>query len=154
MRKPPPGEIETPSGLTIRLEPFEGDSGSGYSLVRDSDDQRLNWQTIDTGEGLKFFHVKGAKRRLDALQSSAFRPGEEVRLVPEPDDPYDGDATAVYDAAGGTKLGYLPADETGIVRTFLDEDPEARCLVVWKVVEDGERKAVRVLLADRTEGDA
>lgn len=151
-RPPPPGEIEMPSGLTIRLEPFEGDSGSGYAIVRNSDDQRLQWQTLKTGEGLKSFYVKGAKRRMDALQSSAFRPGKEVLLVPEPDNPHDEDAVAVYDAEGETKLGYVPADDTRIVHMFLDEDSEARCLVVWQVVEGGERKAIRVLLlADRTE---
>lgn len=52
---------------------------------------------------------------------------------------------------GETKLGYVPADDTGIVHMLLDADPEVRCLVVWQVVEGGKRKAVRVLLlADRT----
>lgn len=143
-------EIVRDNWPNLILKPQSLEEGRGYVLFRSSDNQRLGYQRMRTSHGLKSFYVAGAQRREDAIQSSAFNLGEKLSLVPEPDNPHDEDAIAIYDAERETKAGYVPADETSIVHLFLEEDPEPLCIPVWEIREEGRRKTFRVLVvADR-----
>jgi hypothetical protein len=54
--------------------------------------------------------------------------GDELDLVREPDNKYDGFATAIYWNA--KKLGYLPRDENISIANLLDEGMLFRCTVI------------------------
>ena len=63
---------------------------------------------------IQSFFIAGFQYYDGALALSSLKPGESgLVLVPEPDNPHDPDAVDVY--FDGLKLGYVPADENGIV---------------------------------------
>ena len=120
--------------LRIWLEPAE----SGYWL-RDA----------ATGEALSFgdprllvVKVAGVSHRTDALQDDAFTPGRRLALVPEPDNPHDENAVAVWDADRRVQAGYVPA-------TFAPElRGDEQAVSLWEFRdEDGRRVGLRVLIA-------
>lgn len=55
---------------------------------------------------LASFHIAGFKYWDGALVLDQLRPGRALDLVPEPDNPYDSKAVALY--LGTAKLGYVP----------------------------------------------
>ena len=60
--------------------------------------------------GLAYYDYAAVKDRL--------RPGDALRLVREPDNPYDADAIAVF--YGPHRLGYLPAVENIVLARMMD----------------------------------
>jgi len=86
--------------------------------------------------------LAGASYRLEALQDDAFAPGRPLALVPEPENPHDPDAIAVWDVDRRLQAGYVPADATARV------PPEAQAVSLWEFRgEDGRRVGLRVLIA-------
>lgn len=59
------------------------------------------------------YYIAGFQHWGGALVLHKLKPGAELRLVPEPDNPYDPEAVAIY--RKDTKLGYVPANENGLV---------------------------------------
>lgn len=43
-------------------------------------------------------------------------------LVPDPENPHDANAIKIVEASTGTHMGYIPAKETGNVRSFIRND--------------------------------
>ena len=80
--------------------------------------------------------VAGVSYRPDALDDPSFEPGRRLALVPEPDNPHDANAVAIYNEDLTLQLGYVPA----AVAPELDGDEQAVSL--WRV--DG---GLRVLIA-------
>lgn len=91
------------------------------------------------------YYIAGFQHWDGALALAALKPGAELSLVPEPDNPYDPDAVAV--CFESTKLGYVPASENALVSLMslyghadafelrvLQVDPEA---APWKQVRVG-----------------
>lgn len=73
-----------------------------------------------------FNHHEGAAQRLMAMSASSKK---EVRLllVPEPQNPYDGNAIAVS-TTDGLMLGYIPrVDNEGVLKHLRDRDVLVRC---------------------------
>lgn len=66
--------------------------------------------------------------------------GDPVVLTPEPDNPYDPRAIAVFDDYGAT-LGYLPRD-SWLHRALLDEGKIAEAHIAQIGDENGERKGM------------
>jgi len=102
-----------------------------------------------TGEPLSFrdprllvVKVAGVSHRSDALQDDAFAPGRRLALVPEPDNPHDPDAMAVWDADRRLQAGYVPA-------TFAPElSGDEQAVAIWEFRDDeGRRVGLRVLIA-------
>ncbi len=87
-------------------------------------------------------NVAGVSFRLDVLQDEAFAPGRRLALVPERDNEHDPNAIAVWDAEQRVQAGYVPAE---LARELQADEWQAVSL--WEHVEDGERGALRVLLA-------
>jgi HIRAN domain len=85
--------------------------------------------------------VAGASYRAGALQDDAFAPGRRLALVPEPENPHDANAVAIWDDARRLQAGYVPAE----VAPELHGDEQAVSL--WEFVEDGVRVGLRVLIA-------
>jgi hypothetical protein len=108
----------------------------GLDLVR-WDDARFS------GDGALVFGVAGVSHRRDAL-AGGFELGSRVTLVPEPENAFDPDAIAVYDAAGGLQAGYVPRDLTALVRQLA---PGSAAVVhyEWRL-EGDERCALRCVI--------
>lgn len=54
------------------------------------------------------FHIAGFQFWDGALALNDLRTGDNLQLVPEPDNPHDPNAVAIYH--GQTKLGFVPAE--------------------------------------------
>jgi HIRAN domain-containing protein len=86
--------------------------------------------------------LAGASFRADALQDDGFAPGRRLVLVREPENEYDPNAVAIYDAERRLHAGYVPAE----VAPELHGDEQA--VALWEFHgEDGKRIGLRVLLA-------
>lgn len=133
------------SRFRYRLEAFDGDEGQGYVAVRNEDGQALRWQTLPRREGLEAVKVVGLKHHGNA-QDPAFAPGNALRLVREPNNPYDTNAVAVYDAEGQTQVGYLPREHAERIAKRLDAGEELRCLSMWETLDGRWRVALRALI--------
>jgi hypothetical protein len=120
--------------LRIWLEP--GDSG--FWLRDAASGEALSWKD----PRLLVVKVAGVSHRSDALQDEAFAPGRRVALVPEPDNPHDPDAVAVWDAERRVQAGYVPA-------TFAPElRGDEQAVSLWELRnDDGRRVGLRVLIA-------
>lgn len=59
------------------------------------------------------YYIAGFQHWDGALALGELKPGAELSLAPEPDNPYDPEAMAIF--FGQTKLGYVPASENGTV---------------------------------------
>jgi HIRAN domain len=86
--------------------------------------------------------LAGASYRAEELQDDAFAPGRRLALVPEPENEYDPNAVAVWDAERRLQGGYVPAE----VAPELRGDEQAVSLWEFRG-EDGRRIGLRVLLA-------
>ena len=56
--------------------------------------------------------IAGTTHRPRALQDERFGPGHAVSLRLEPDNPYDGNAVSVWDAAQSMQGGFVPAEHS------------------------------------------
>jgi hypothetical protein len=121
------------SRLRVWLERGE----SGYWLRDAETSEPVSW----SDERLRVVHVAGASYRAEALQDDGFAPGRELALVPEPDNPQDPHAVAVWDDARALQAGYVPAE----VAPELSGDEQA--LSLWEFREEGRRVGLRVLIA-------
>ena len=65
--------------------------------------------------------------RSEVLDDPSFDPGRRLALVPEPDNPHDRNAIAIYNDERTLQLGYVPAS----VAPDLDGDEQAVSL--WRV---------------------
>ena len=65
-------------------------------------------RTAASRAGLWSFALRGGGYHASALKRGDFRPGAEVRLVREPDNPHDPNAIAVYAAGARDPSGYVP----------------------------------------------
>ncbi|MEX5721669.1 HIRAN domain-containing protein, partial [Geodermatophilus maliterrae] len=57
--------------------------------------------------GLLVSQLRGESYYRDSCRAGDFRPGQPVQLVPEPDNPHDDRAVAVFDATGRHRAGYM-----------------------------------------------
>jgi hypothetical protein len=121
----------------------ENEHGSGFVLVR-PDGQRLSWERLDFAEdGLWSFEVVGEQFYPGVSASAEFTPGCEVRLQPEPDNPYDPNAIAVV-GKGGAKAGHVPANIAPGVLQCLSG---CTTYVMWRHHKNPGRADVRLLMA-------
>ena len=119
--------------LRIWLERGE----SGYWLRDAASGKALRWDD----PRLRVVKLAGASYRLDELQDEAFAPGRRLVLVPEPQNPHDPNAVAIWDAERRLHSGYVPAE----VAPGLVGDEQAVSL--WEFRDDdGRRVGLRVLL--------
>jgi hypothetical protein len=89
--------------------------------------------------------VAGVSYRLDDLQDDAFAPGRPLALVPEPDNPHDSNAIAIWDEARRLKAGYVPAEAAAKL-----DAGEWQAVSLIEFSEEGRRSGLRVLLAPRS----
>ena len=129
------------------LETVVTKDGTGFFVRRLFDEQRLQWQRLSKSEeGFESFHVAGTSYRLDALQHPSFAPGKFLSLVPEPENPYDPHAVAVYNQDCSLHIGYVPKEETEEISKELNAGKRIICLSMWETIKKKKRVALRVLL--------
>jgi HIRAN domain len=128
------------------LERSEFENGRGYVVVRLADGQHLRWQSLPRGEGLESVNVVGERYRSDAIQGPCFAPGKGIVLEREPNNPYDPNAIAVWNAAHTLQAGYLPRDEAKRLAKKLNSGARFRVLTIWETVENDQRTGIRLLL--------
>jgi hypothetical protein len=104
----------------------------GYRLRDAETGESVRWED----PRVRAVAVAGVSYRLDALADPSFDPGRRLALVPEPDNPHDPRAVAIWNGERTLQLGYVPA----AVAPELRGDEQAVSL--WRL--DG---GLRVLLA-------
>ncbi len=114
----------------LRLWLERGDRG--YHLRDAETEDPVRWED----PRIRVVPVAGVSYRQEALDDPSFDPGCRLALVPEPENPHDGNAVAIYNQDLTLQLGYVPA----AVAPELDGDEQAVSL--WRV--DG---GLRVLIA-------
>jgi hypothetical protein len=111
---------------------------SGYRLRDAATEEVVPWED----ERLFVVAVAGASYRLDALQDDAFAPGRGLALVPEPDNEFDPNAVAIWDAERRLQAGYVPAEVAPRIAV------NAQAVSLWEFRDDeGRRNGLRVLIA-------
>jgi HIRAN domain-containing protein len=124
---------ETSERLRLLLERGE----AGYWLRDAATGEPVRW----SDDRLRVVKVAGASYRSEELQDDAFQPGRRLALVPEPDNPHDPHAVAIFDEERRLQAGYVPAE----VAPSLSGDEQA--VALWEFVEEGRRIGLRVLIA-------
>jgi hypothetical protein len=124
--------------LSERLRLWLERGESGYWLRDAATREPVRW----TDERLLVVAVAGASYRLEALQDAGFAPGLPLSLVPEPKNPHDPNAVAIWDAERRLQAGYVPADVAPRVAG------DAQAVSLWEFRdEEGRRVGLRVLIA-------
>ena len=135
-RGPAAAGVLTTVAERLRLWLERGESG--YWLRDAATGEPVRW----SDERLLSSRSPARPYRLEALQDGAFAPGRELALVPEPDNPHDPNAVAVWDAERRLQAGYVPAEIAPRSRRT------PRRVALWEFRgEDGRRVGLRVLIA-------
>lgn len=133
-------------GKEYELVPFDGDQGKGFVIRRTSDGQKLNWRGLPKSAGLESLNVVGVQHTGDALQGDQFGTGQAVKLVPEPDNQFDPNAVAVWDAQEETRVGYLPKEDAARYRKKMEKDAYYG-VVMWEAFEGKKKRTgLRILI--------
>jgi hypothetical protein len=74
--------------------------------------------------GIYVSQLRGEAHHQAACREGDFYPGERVRLVREPDNPYDRYAVAVYDATGLHLAAYLNKQKARMLAKLIDSGDE------------------------------
>jgi hypothetical protein len=88
--------------------------------------------------------VAGVAHRLAEAQGPAFAPGSSLELRPEPDNPFDRQAVAVWDSDGITQAGYIPR---AVAAELHHLEGAGAAIVLDEVLEDGRRVGIGILVA-------
>ena len=142
---PAPGRTEALVGFELVEHDHDDGASRGFVLRRCSDGQFLSWMTLPKRDGLESINVVGEKYRIDAVQSAAFAPGSRVLLIPEPSNPVDPHALAVWSAERKLHAGYIPKEDAERIKRKLDRQPHD-VFVVWETREGRQRTNIRLLL--------
>jgi hypothetical protein len=118
--------------VSERLRLWLERGGSGYFLRDAATGERVRWED----ERIRVVPVAGVTFRPGNVEDASFDPGQRLSLVPEPENEYDPNALAIWNADRTLQAGYVPA----AVAPELRGDEQAVSL--WRV--DG---GLRVLLA-------
>jgi hypothetical protein len=101
--------------------------------------------------GSLVIRVAGVTYRLDALQHSTFRPGQPLELDPQPTNPHDRNAVAIWDAGRRHHVGFVPKETAPAVAARLRNGERLRAMCLAEFVgRTGERSGIRVLIAPET----
>ena len=118
--------------MSERLRLWLERAGNGVRLRDAATGEPVAWED----PRIRVVPAAGVSYRPEALPDPSFDPGRRLVLVPEPDNPHDPHAVAIWNEERSLQLGYVPAAVVG----ELAGDEQAVSL--WRV-EGG----LRVLLA-------
>src|SRR5688572_28522636 len=103
------------------LSRAEFEAGRGFVVVRSSDGQRLQWQTLPRLAGLESVSVVGEQYYALGLRDRSFAPGQRLMLMRQPQNPHDSNAVAVFNSGGSLQVGYLPREDAKRIARTLDK---------------------------------
>jgi hypothetical protein len=117
--------------------------------IRDTDtDRGISYEELsELVPGAVVFNVAGTSHRQDALQGPAFAPGEPVKLIPEPENPYDRNAIAVWDTHLRKHIGYVPAELALTIGGIFRGGQPFGATVFFEFLQGKQRMALSVLVA-------
>lgn len=79
---------------------------SGYRLRDAASGEVVRWED----PRILVVPVAGVSFRPESLDDPSFEPGRRLALVPEPDNPHDPNAVAVWNEERTLQLGYVPRE--------------------------------------------
>ena len=133
------------SDYALKFTQFE--NGRGFIVVRSSDDQRLDWRSLPRSDGLESLNVVGEQFYVPAIEHESFAVGLPVTLVREPDNRFDSNAIAVFNADRSHQVGYLPRDDARRLSRAFVKNGVPKTFAIWETFsEEGRRVALRLLL--------
>jgi len=92
-----------PSSERLRLWLERGERG--VRLRDAASGEPVRWED----PRIRVVPVAGVSYRIEALDDSAFDPGQRLALVPEPQNEHDSNAVAIWNEERTLQLGYVPA---------------------------------------------
>ena len=104
----------------------------GYHLRDAASGDPVRWED----PRIRVIPVAGVSYRPEVLDDPSSDPGRRLSLVPEPENPHDPNAVAIYNEDRTLQLGYVPAAVTPELRG------DEQAVSLWRV--DG---GLRVLIA-------
>ena len=121
--------------------------GDGYYILSVADNRRLEWDELPTG--LMTFPVSGIASHQTDLQRSAFKPGSNLLLRPEPESVTDPNAIRICSPDLNSCVGYVPKDLAPKVGMALKHGEIVRCISLWEVKRQNRRVELRILVVGR-----
>ncbi|WP_199272698.1 HIRAN domain-containing protein [Streptomyces broussonetiae] len=137
---PPPGRMPR-----LHLIEYQGDlrlCEDVTGLLVGPTDRRLHLA------GIYATNVRGERYYAKAAREADLRPGRLVRLVPEPDNPHDPNALAVYPEQGPGPVGYVNKAKARSWSKVLAEGVRLRTITLRGTGPGRPCDAVAVLAAD------
>lgn len=135
------------SQYEFELVKFKDDQGgNGYIVRRLEDGKKLSWRGLPKRDGLQAMNVAGVNNYPKTLQHKSFAPGNQITLKPEPDNPHDPDAIAVYDQSGKHHIGYLYREDCPRIHEKMKEG--FGCISMWETVKQRKRVGLRILFIE------
>jgi hypothetical protein len=139
--------VLVPTGLNP-MPDGENMSMRGFFIRDARNDQSISYQQLsELVPGAVVFNVAGISYRQDALQGRAFAPGEPIQLVPEPNNPYDRNAVAVWDTNRRRHIGYVPKDLAPTVGQMYRGREPFGATTFFEFLQGKRRIALSVLVA-------
>jgi hypothetical protein len=120
--------------------------GKGYVVQRTKDKQRLRYETLPLSQGLYAFNVAGTSYRNEALQGSAFNPGKRLAVIPDPANPVDPKALAVWDSSRTFHIGFVPRECSSKLKKRMAEEEGFTYISMWETRKGKVRVGLRVLV--------
>lgn len=131
--------------------PDEGDVDiwwRGYDL-HDENDRGWTWDDPTLSAlGIVITKIAGVQH-YGGMTLDSVGPGRPLRLVAEPENPYDSNAVGIWDAAGQEKIGHLPRAVAAVVSESLKAGRRVEAVCIAELIKrPGDiRAGLRVLLA-------
>jgi len=130
----------------FELVRFATAGGEGYVVQRTKDKQRLSYWSLPLSQGLYAFDVAGTAYRKEPLQDSAFSPGKRLAILPDPTNPIDPEALAVWDSTHKLHVGYVPKDCSSKMKRRMIGEEGFTYISMWEDKEGKVRVGLRVLV--------
>jgi hypothetical protein len=128
------------------LKRSEFEDGQGFVVVRLSDYQLLSWRTLPKSHGIESINIVGEQFYNPGIRDPSFAPGARVLLEREPQNQFDPNAVAVWNAAGSVQAGYLPREDAKRLARSWGKGGPLRVYSIWETLDRKQRVGLRLLL--------
>lgn len=135
---------------SFSLEYSEFEDGRGYVVIRQSDGQRLQWRTLPKSSGLESVNVVGEKYYGAAVADPSFGIGRSLVLQRQPQNQFDSNAIAVWNADNTLQVGYIPREEAKRLARAIDKGQSLNAYSIWETRDRGHRTDLRLLLVKKS----
>lgn len=135
-------------GETVKGSGIQPLDQNGELIHKVSGDQHFD----HLGEGVRACSVAGVEHRHREVQSADFAPGKRLRLVADPENPFDRNAIEVRSADGKLMAGFVPREIAAELAPLFKRDRTWDAMSVWEwQTHSRGRVGLRMLLAPHLE---